>query len=41
MRVLSLFFLGKNVIEVGRDKTLLVRDYLSSIENLREKAACL
>ncbi len=40
-RVLSLFYLGKNLVQVERDKTLLVRDYCLSIENLKEKLPCL
>jgi hypothetical protein len=40
-RVLSLFFLGKNIIHVERDKTFIVRDYRVSLENLKEKLLCL
>ncbi len=40
-RVLSLFFLGKNIIQVERDKTFLVRDYHVSLQFLMEKILCL
>ena len=40
-RVLSLLFLGKNVIQVEMDKTFLVRDYFLSIKKLKDKSLCL
>jgi hypothetical protein len=40
-RVLSLFFLGKNIILVEMDKTLLVRDFHVSIRDLKGKIICL
>lgn len=39
-RVLSLFYLGKNIIQVGTEKTFLAHDYHRSIEELREKLLC-
>jgi len=39
-RVLSLFYLGKNILQVGMEKTFSVPDYHLSIENLRSKLLC-
>ena len=39
-RVLSLFYLGKNILQVGMEKTFLVSDYRLSIENLKRKVLC-
>ena len=40
-RVLSLFFLGKNIILVEKDRELRVPEYRASLQNLKEKMLCL
>jgi hypothetical protein len=40
-RVLSLFYLGKNVIQLGIEKTFLKSDYISTLQDLRGELLCL